>query len=412
MSFFDEAETRPAEQREADLIRALSRAVDDAKRTPAMARPLRDIEAEDITSLAQLTSLPVTRKADIIEAQGKRPPFGGFTTRRTTEFDHIFQSPGPVYEPGRIESDWWRLGRFMHASDVGYDDIVHNCFSYHLTPAGMMFESGARAVGAVVLPAGTGQTDQQIRAAMDVGSTVYAGTPDYLKVLLDRAEELGVKLGMERAVISGGSLLPALRKHYAEYGIVARQCYTTSELGLVAYESEAIEGLIVDEGVILEIVRPGTGDPVEQGEIGEVLVTTLNPDYPLIRYATGDLSAVMAGESPCGRTNMRIRGWLGRVDQTSRIRGMFVRPEQVTGFLLKHPEISRARIIVERDGDNDVVNVLLEAEGGDPVHYEHAIHDAIRLKGNVKLVSKGSLPDDGRLIEDRRGIDPNNLGGT
>jgi phenylacetate-CoA ligase len=288
---------------------------------------------------------------------------------------------------------------------VGAGDIVQNCFGYHLTPAGMMFESAARAVDAAVLPAGTGQTELQVRAAVDIGTTVYAGTPDYLKIILDKADEMGERLVLNRAVVSGGALFPALRQAYADRGIATTQCYATADLGLIAYESPAMEGMIVDEGVIVEIVRPGTGIPVPDGEVGEVVVTTLNGDYPLVRFATGDMSAVLPGTSPCGRTNMRIKGWLGRADQTTKIKGMFVRPEQVAALVARHPEISRARVVAERAGDMDVMTVQLETDAQDAARYAGTVLDTLKLRGRVELVAPGSLPNDGKVIEDRRSYD-------
>jgi phenylacetate-CoA ligase len=297
------------------------------------------------------------------------------------------------------------MGRFLHACGIGRGDIVQNCFGYHLTPAGMIFESGARAVGAAVLPAGTGQTELQVTASRDVGVTAYAGTPDYLKVILDKADEMGVTLGITRAAVGGGALFPSLRKEYADRGILCLQCYATADLGNIAYESEAQEGMIVDEGVIVEIVTPGTGDPVAPGQVGEVVVTTLNPDYPLIRFATGDLSAVMPGISPCGRTNMRIKGWMGRADQTTKIKGMFVRPEQVAQLVAKHAEISRARVIASREGEMDVMTVQIEAAGGNADAYAGTVAEVLKLKGKIELMTPGSLPNDGKVIEDQRVYD-------
>lgn len=400
--YYDELEIRDPEARIADLAEALPAVIARAKTAPALARLLRGIDAEDVTDRAALAQLPVIRKAELSEAQKKNPPFGGFTTRLASEFDLIFQSPGPIYEPGRREQDWWRLGRFLHASGVGLGDIVQNCFSYHLTPAGMMFDSGARAVDAAVLPAGTGQTDLQVQAAMDIGSTCYAGTPDFLKVILDRADEMGASLSITKAVVGGGALFPSLRQAYEDRGIATRQCYATADLGNIAYESEALDGMIVDEGVIVEIVRPGTGDPVPDGEVGEVLVTTFNPDYPLIRFATGDLSAVMPGISACGRTNMRIKGWLGRADQTTKIKGMFIRPEQVAALVDRHPEIARARVLAEREGDRDVMTVQIETSTTDAEPYALSVQELLKLKGKIDLLPVGGLPNDGKVIEDRR----------
>ena len=402
MSYYDELEIRSADEREADLAEALARAIGNAQSAPALARALRDVVPESVRSRAELAALPVIRKAELSEAQKKKPPFGGYATRYPHEFNHVFQSPGPIYEPGRVDGDWWRLGRFAFAAGLGSSDILQNCFGYHLTPAGMMFESAARAVGAAVLPAGTGQTELQVRAAADIGTTAYAGTPDYLKVILDKADEMGEQLALTRALVSGGALFPSLRQGYADRGIATLQCYATADLGLIAYESPAMEGMIVDEGVIVEIVRPGTGDPVPDGEVGEVVVTTLNPDYPLIRFATGDLSAVMPGESPCGRTNMRIRGWMGRADQTAKIKGMFVRPEQVAALVARHPEVSRARVIADRSDEMDVMVVQLETKGENPALYEASVLEALKLRGRVELVAPGSLPNDGKVIEDRR----------
>ncbi|MBU2956879.1 phenylacetate--CoA ligase family protein [Paracoccus sp. 1_MG-2023] len=404
MSHYDDLETRDEAARGDALATGLPAAIARARTAPALARLLRDVDPATVTDRAALARLPVIRKAELSAAQQRQPPFGGFTTRLASEFDHVFQSPGPIYEPGRREGDWWRLGRFLHASGVGRGDIVHNCFGYHLTPAGMMFESGARAVDAAVLPAGVGQTELQVRAAVDIGTTCYAGTPDFLKVILDRADQMNETLSFTRAVVGGGALFPSLRQLYADRGIVTRQCYATADLGNIAYESEALEGMIVEEGVIVEIVRPGTGDPVPDGEVGEVVVTTLNPDYPLVRFATGDLSAVLPGISPCGRTNMRITGWMGRADQTTKIKGMFVRPEQVAALVARHPEIARARVIADRQGEMDVMTVQLEtaAAGGD---YDATIMDTLKLRGQVELMAPGSLPNDGRVIEDRRSYD-------
>lgn len=402
-TFFDDLETRSADQRAADLARDLPSRIAAAKdRAPALAKSLAEIDPASVTDRAALSRLPVIRKSSLIEAQATCPPFGGFTARAPDGFDHLFQSPGPIYEPGRLESDWFRAGRFLAAAGVGKGDIVQNCFSYHMTPAGMMFESGARAVGATVFPAGTGQTELQVQAAKALGVTAYAGTPDYLKTILDKAGSLGVRLRITKAAVGGGALFPSLRREYADRGITCLQCYGTADLGNVAYESPAMEGFIVDEGVIVEIVTPGTGDPVPDGQVGEIVVTTLNPDYPLIRFATGDLSAVLPGPSPCGRTNMRIRGWLGRADQTAKIKGMFVRPEQVAAFVARHEEVSRARLVVSRDQDRDTMVVQVESDAQDSARYDATVTETFRLKGRVELVPKGSLPNDGKVIDDQR----------
>jgi phenylacetate-CoA ligase len=406
MTYFDDLETRSADARAADLARALPDQIARARTAPGYAQSLGDVDPARITDVAALAALPVLRKSDLGRAQAAHPPLGGYTLKGPDGFAHVFQSPGPIYEPGGIERDWWRMGRFLHALGIGAGDIVQNCFSYHLTPAGMMFENGARAVGAAVLPAGTGQTEQQARAAHDIGITAYAGTPDYLKVILDKADEMGLPLKIAKAAVGGGALFPSLRQAYADRGITCRQSYGTADLGNIAYETEALDGLVVDEGVIVEIVTPGTGDPVPEGEVGEVVVTTLNPDYPLIRFATGDMSAVLPGESPCGRTNLRIKGWMGRADQTTKIKGMFVRPEQVAQLVARHAEIERARVVADRSGEMDVMVVKIEAEGGDAATYAASIVDVLKLKGDVEIVAPGSLPRDGLVIEDRRSYDP------
>ncbi len=398
MEFFDQSETRSADERLSAQTTALVAQLSLTTNAPEYWSQT----AAEIKTVADLAILPVLRKSDLVKWQVARPPFGCIPVANLT---HIFQSPGPIYEPGGISYDWWRMGRFLHACGIGAQDIVQNCFSYHLTPAGMMFESGARAVGACVLPAGTGQTEMQVRAAHHVGCTAYAGTPDYLKVILDKADEMELELKIVRAAVGGGALFASLRAEYADRGIACLQCYATADLGSIAYESPALEGMIVDEGVIVEIVRPGTGDPVSEGEVGEVVVTTLNPDYPLIRFATGDLSAVLPGVSPCGRTNMRIKGWMGRADQTCKIKGMFVRPEQVAELVARHAEIVRARVIARRDGERDVMHVQIETKGGDLAAYEASVVAVLKLKGKLELVAPGSLPNDGKVIEDQRTYD-------
>ena len=395
--YFDDLETRSSDERQA------------AQTTALLAR-LSDVDAPDewkiiaasVKTLPDLARLPVLRKSDLVEWQAAHPPFGGI---KTANIAHIFQSPGPIYEPGGISHDWWRLGRFLHSCGIGTADIVQNCFSYHLTPAGMMFESAARAVVATVLPAGTGQTEMQVKAAAHVGCTAYAGTPDYLKVILDKADEMGETLKFSRAAVGGGALFPSLRAEYADRGIACLQCYATADLGNIAYESPAQDGMIVDEGVILEIVRPGTGDPVPMGEVGEVVVTTLNPDYPLVRFATGDLSMIIPGESPCGRTNMRIQGWMGRADQTAKIKGMFVRPEQVAELVARHPDVNKARVTVSREGQADAMLVQLETSGSDVAAYEASVSAVLKLKGRVELARPGDLPNDGVVIDDQRSYD-------
>ena len=405
MCFFDDLETRSADQRASDLALALPAQIANAQKLSGYADAMGDIEASAIQTIDDLAGLPVLRKSDLVQAQSENGPLGGYGALNTHEFAHIFQSPGPIYEPGGVGHDWWRIGRFLNAVGIGAGDIVQNCFGYHLTPAGMIFENGARAVNAAVVPAGVGQTELQVRAASDIGTTAYAGTPDYLKVILDKADELGVKLGITKAAVGGGALFPSLRQEYADRGVLCLQNYATADLGNVAYESQAMDGMIVDEGVIVEIVTPGTGNPVAVGEVGEVVVTTLNRDYPLVRFATGDLSAVLAGQSPCGRTNMRIKGWMGRADQTTKIKGMFVRPEQVADLVAKHDEIDRARVIAIRDGEMDGMIVQLETSATDAARYEASVMDCLKLRGRIELVAPGGLPRDGLVIEDQRKYD-------
>ena len=388
-SYFDTLETRSQDAREAEQLEALN------------AQLARNGIAP-LPALSALATLPVLRKSALSARQKAKPPFGGLPVSNVA---HIFQSPGPIYEPGGVSHDWWRMGRFLHACGIGKGDIVQNCFGYHLTPAGMIFENGARAVGAAVLPAGTGQTELQAQAAHDVGTTAYAGTPDYLKLILEKADEMGLPLQITRAAVGGVALFPSLRAWYRDRGIACLQCYATADLGNIAYESEAMEGMILDEGVIVEIVTPGTGDPVAPGAVGEVVVTTLNPDYPLIRFATGDLSAVMPGISPCGRTNTRIKGWMGRADQTTKIKGMFVRPEQVAALVARHGEVSRARVIALREGEMDVMKVQIETDATDPARYAGTVAEVLKLKGQIEIVAKGSLPNDGKVIDDQRVYD-------
>jgi phenylacetate-CoA ligase len=350
----------------------------------------------------------VLRKAALVEMQREDPPFGGLTTRPARAFTHVFQSPGPIYEPGMDTPDWWRFARALWAGGLRPDDTVVNCFAYHLTPAGHMFDSGARAVGATVLPGGVGNTEAQVAAAADLGATAYAGTPDFLKVMIEKADELGRELRITKAIVGGGPLFQSVRQFYADRGISCLQGYGTADLGSVAYESPAMEGMIVDEGAIVEIVRPGTGDPVPEGEVGEVVVSVLNSDYPLMRFATGDLSAVLPGASPCGRTNLRIKGWMGRADQTTKVRGMFVRPEQVDAVVKRHPEVLKARLTVTRAEDQDVMTLAVETQAPSPslaAAIAETLRDVVKLRGEVECDIPGSLPNDGKVIDDMRKFD-------
>ena len=401
MTFYDDLETRSADARASSLVESLPALLAHAQTLPGHTN-LSEFDVVNITSAVDLARLPVLRKSELSAAQKLRPPFGGLSG---PHFEYAFQSPGPLYEPGRTSHDWWRFGRFLHATGIGSADVVQNCFSYHLTPAGTMFENGARAVGAAVLPAGTGQTELQAQAAHDVGVTGYAGTPDYLKNIIEKADKMGLTLAISKAAVGGGALFPSLRQWYLDRGIACRQCYATADLGNVAYESAAMEGLILDEGVVVEIVTPGTGNPVPFGEVGEVLVTTLNFDYPLIRFATGDLSAFMEGSSPCGRTNLRIKGWMGRADQTTKIKGMFVRPEQVATFQRKYPEVTRTRVVASRVAEADVMTVKIEGDIGRKDVYAASIVEILKLRAKVEVVATGALPKDGIIIEDQRSYD-------
>jgi phenylacetate-CoA ligase len=403
-NFYDDLEIRSADERAHDLAQDLPRQIANVqKNSVSFSTLLAGVNASKITQVSDLQSLPVLRKSDLHDAQYANPPLGGYAAIASENIGHVFQSPGPIYEMGQKSHDWWRFGRFLHALGVGAGDVVQNTFSYHFTPAGMMFENAAEAVGATVFPAGPGQTELQARAAFDLGVTCYAGTPDYLNTILQKGDAMGLDLSKIRAAaVSGGPLFPQIREAYTDRGIACLQCYATADLGHIAYETEAMDGLIVDEGVIVEIVTPGTGKHVAIGEIGEVVVTTLNPDYPLVRFATGDLSAILPGASPCGRTNMRIAGWRGRADQATKVKGMFVRPEQVAIFLDRHPEVYKARVEVSHDGQNDTLLVRLETENTEYAGYENSLREVLKLRAVVELCAKGDLPCDGLVIADGR----------
>ena len=403
---YDDLETRMPEAREAALFECLRAQIKDAQEhSPGFARHLDGVSADKVTDRAALADLPVLRKTALAEMQKADRPFGGLTTRSAADFDFMFQSPGPIYEPGMSSPDWWRFARALWAGGIRPEDVVLNCFAYHLTPAGCMFDSGARAIGATVIAGGVGNTEAQAIAAADLGATAYAGTPDFLKALMEKAAELGRELKITKAVVGGGPLFPQIRQFYQDNGISCVQGYGTADLGNIAYETSAMEGMVIDEGAIVEIVRPGTGDPVPEGEVGEVLVTILNADYPLIRFATGDMSAVLAGPCPTGRTNMRIKGWMGRADQTTKVKGMFVRPEQVAEVLRRHPEVSKGRLTVDRDGDADVMVFAVEADSADADAIEATLRDVVKLRGSVQVVAPGSLPNDGKVIDDVRKFD-------
>ncbi|QQP90200.1 AMP-binding protein [Skermanella sp. TT6] len=404
-SFHDDLETRSADEREASLLAALPEQIHLAqRRAPAYGRILGGIDAMAVTTWESLASLPVTRKSDLTELQGREPPFGGFSAVAPGELARIFASPGPIFDPEARRTDYWRFARALFATGFRAGDVLHNCFSYHFTPAGSMFESGAHALGCAVFPAGTGNTELQVQAIAGVRPTGYAGTPDYLKVILEKADELGVDLSFLRlGHVTGGAFMPDVKRFYRDRGLEVFQSYGTADLGLVAYETAARDGLVLDEHVIVEIVRPGTGDPVAEGEVGEIVVTVLNRDYPLVRFATGDLSAFMPGTSPCGRTNRRIRGWMGRADQTTKVKGMFVHAGQVAEVLKRHPECRRGRLMVDRAEGTDIMTLKVEAPSdADAGSIAASLAAVTKLKGAVEIVEPGSLPNDGKMIDDLR----------
>jgi phenylacetate-CoA ligase len=403
---YDQLETRDPEQRELAQFNLLPDLVRHALAAPGWAEHLKGVDAAAVASREALASLPVLRKATLHELQARRPPFAGLVTSSPGGIARIFMSPGPIFEPEGYAEDWWRAARALYAAGIRKGDIVHNTFAYHLTPGGWILDSGARALGCAVIAAGPGNTEQQLEAIRVLKPTVYIGVPDYLKILLDKGKELGKDISsIRKALVGGGALFPSLRAEYKQRGIPTFQSYATADLGIIAYESEALEGMIVDEGVIVEIVRPGTGDPVAAGEVGEVVVTAFNRDYPMIRFATGDLSAVLPGISPCGRTGMRIKGWLGRADQTTKVKGMFVHPEQVAEVAKRHPGLGRVRLVVGRAGEQDVMTLKAEADGADSglqAKLAATLQDVTKLKGEVEIVTPGSLPNDGKVIADER----------
>ena len=401
---YDALETRDPAEREQAQMAALARQVAYAKiNAPAFARSLRDVDPDAVRSREALASLPVVRKSTLGELQRAERPFGGLAATQWGRLRRVFASPGGIYEPEGEAADYWRLARALFAAGFRAGDLVHNCFSYHLTPAGSMLETGAHALGCTVFPGGIGQTELQVAAIADLRPAGYVGTPSFLRIILERADELGVALpSLVKALVSAEPFPASLRDALIARGIQGFQVYATADVGTIAYETPAREGLVVDEGVIVEIVRPGTGDPVPEGEVGEVVITSFNRDYPLIRFATGDLSAVLPGASPCGRTNTRIRGWMGRADQTTKVRGMFVRPEQVAALLAAHPEARRARVIVTRGGDTDAMLVRVEAEAADAGRLAETVQALLRLRGEVEVVPPGSLPNDGKVIDDLR----------
>jgi phenylacetate-CoA ligase len=412
---FDALETRDPELRERAQFAGLPRQVAHAQATaPAFATILAGVDAAAVTSRAALARLPVTRKSELLEIQKQRRPFGGFAATgwggATSAARRVFASPGPIYEPEGARPDYWRLARALFAAGFRRGHLIHNAFSYHFTPAGSMLETGAHALGCTVFPGGTGQTEQQVQAMAELRPDGYVGTPSFLRIILEKADEQGVALpSLTRALVSGEAFLPPFRDALAVRGIHGYQVYATADLGTIAYETPSRDGLVVDEGVIVEIVRPGTGDPVAAGEVGEVVVTTLtNTDYPLIRFGTGDLSTQLPGTAGCGRTNMRLKGWMGRADQTTKVKGMFVHPSQVADIVRRHPEIIRARLVVDNPEGNDRMVLNVEIAGDRPADAAAivaAIRDVTKLRGEVAFRKPGELPNDGKVIDDLRKFD-------
>ena len=406
--FYDKLEIRDPEQREAEQFAELRSLIALAKdKAPYWQRSLASIEAGDVVSRDALSSLPVTRKSDLMEVQAADPPFGGMTIVPVGEFRRVFRSPGPICEPMGAKPDWFRGARSLYAAGFRKGDVVHNTFSYHFTPGAFMMESAAEALGCTVFPGGVGQTEQQVEAIRHFGAVGFMGTPDFLKIVLDKAEEMGTALpSLAKALVGGGALFPSLRAEIRGKGVNVMQNYGTADVGLVAYETPVLEGMVLAEGVIVEIVRPGSGDPVPDGEVGEVVVTTLTDDYPLFRFATGDMSAVDAGQSSCGRTNTRIKGWMGRADQTAKVRGMFIRPEQVNRVLARHPEIARLRLVVGSENNLDTATLRVEAPTRDDA-FRDTVAESFRaeckMRGRIEFAD--SLPNDGKVIDDQRSYD-------
>jgi phenylacetate-CoA ligase len=410
--FYDPLEHRDPAEREAALLQALPAQVAHARRhSAAFAEILQGVDAATVNSRQALARLPVTRKHALLErqqAQRRANAFGGFSAIGFgAAMPRVFASPGPIYEPEGRAPDYWRLARAMFAAGFRPGELIHNCFSYHFVPAGSMMETGAHALGCTVFAAGTGQTEQQVQAMAELRPAGYIGTPSFLKIIVEKAAAMGVPLpSVTKALFGGEAYPPSLRDWFLERGIQGYQCFATADLGLIAYETVSREGLVLDEGVIVEIVRPGTGDPVPEGEVGELVVTTLNPDYPLIRFGTGDLSAMLPGTCPSGRTNGRIKGWMGRADQTTKIRGMFVHPGQVQAIAKRFPEVTKARLVVSGEMANDTMTLQVETACSGPDALVEklalAIREVTKLRGEVELVLPGSLPNDGKVIEDAR----------
>jgi len=405
---YDALETRDPAARARDEAAALPGIVARAMGAPGWAKHLAGVDPKSVSSRAALAKLPVLRKSDIAALQKEHPPFGGLNVTPAGQARRLLMSPGPIFEPEGEGKDWWGAARALFAAGFRQGDIVHNSFAYHLTPGGFILESGLRSLGCAVIPGGVGNTEQQLEAIAHYKPSGYTGTPDFLKILLDAAGKAGKDASsIKRALVSGAALPGSLRDELGQRGVKVLQCYATAELGVIAYESESKEGMIVNETAMVEIVRPGTGVSLAAGEVGEVVVTSFNPDYPMIRLATGDLSALMPGASPCGRTNARIKGWMGRADQTAKIKGMFVHPRQVAEVAARHPELKRLRLVVARAGEQDTMTLMAECGQGDEQlgnAVAATLQSVTKLKGAVKLVAPGELPNDGKVIADERPV--------
>jgi len=403
---YDALETRDPAVRAREQAAALPGIVARAMIAPGWAKHLKGIDPKSVNSRAALAKLPVLRKADVAALQKENPPFGGLNVTAPGKARRLLMSPGPIFEPEGEGKDWWGSARACYAAGFRAGDIVHNSFAYHLTPGGFILEAGLHALGCAVIPGGVGNTEQQLEAIAHYKPSGYVGTPDFLKILLDTAEKTGKDAAsIKRALVSGAALPASLRDELAQRGIAVLQCYATAELGVIAYESGAREGMIVNESVIVEIVRPGTGDPVAEGDVGEVVVTSFNPDYPMIRLGTGDLSALLPGVSPCGRSNARIKGWMGRADQTAKVKGMFVHPKQIAEVAARHPQLVRLRLVVGREGEQDSMTLMAECAAPDAAleaTVAATLQSVTKLKGAVKLVAPGALPNDGKVIADER----------
>ncbi|WP_300456752.1 phenylacetate--CoA ligase family protein [Accumulibacter sp.] len=407
MSYFDSLETRSPSEREASLLARLPLQIAHAKQnSPYFGRLLLDVDAAAVDSRAALAALPLTRKSDLIGLQRAALPFGGLTATPLPLLSRVFASPGPIYDPEGRGDDWWRFARALYAAGFRSGDLVHNTFSYHFTPAGFMLEGAARKLGCPVFPAGIGQTEMQVQAIADLRPAAYVGTPSFLRIILDKADELGLDVSsLRKGLVSGEALPVALRQTLKDRGVVVRQAYASADLGLIAYETPSEDGLVVEEEVLLEIVRPGTGTPLPDGEVGEVVVTSFSPDYPLIRFATGDLSAVLPGISLCGRSNVRIRGWLGRADQTTKVKGMFVHPEQVAAIVARYSELGRVRLVVDNPSAQDRMTLHCETDSPSEelaTSLRASLREITKLRGEVTFCARAALPNDGRVIEDRR----------